>query len=205
MNTVVYPATEIALMQRVKSVCGSWIDEAVQGTPYPAALLGALAANESGGDPTKSRPEANVLLQLAQVLIGTRSHFGSITTGDLELVFQHPPAGSPLRNYQVGMLQLVNAATSWGPTQIVGYQAVAGGYELSELTSLNTHFKHVVEMLVAFEKQFRLFEVNLATLPEYAEWEPFFRCWNTGSPTGKTFDPMYAQNGLLRMAIYETL
>jgi len=33
----------------------------------------------------------------------------------------------------------------------------------------------------------------------------FFRCWNTGSPTGKTFDPMYVPNGLSRMAIYEAL
>jgi len=34
-----------------------------------------------------------------------------------------------------------------------------------------------------------------------ADFEPLFRCWNSGNPKGKTFDPQYVPNGLSRMKI----
>src|ERR1700690_2893602 len=186
------PPAELALMQRVKSVCGSWIDEAVAGTPYPAALLAALAANETGGDPTKSRFESNVFGQLCQVVTNGPPFFGSIERSVL-LFGAQLPGGEAIH----AILYLRNLATSWGPTQIMGYQAIAGKYDLAELTSLNTHFHHTIEMLEGFRKSFHLLTAD--------PWDPFFRCWNTGRPDGKTFDPAYTANGLARIQIYESL
>ena len=37
------------------------------------------------------------------------------------------------------------------------------------------------------------------------EFAELFRCWNTGRPNGKTFDPNYVQNGLRRIEIYRRL
>jgi len=37
------------------------------------------------------------------------------------------------------------------------------------------------------------------------QFEELFRCWNTGRPYGKTYDPAYVETGLRRMTIYREL
>jgi hypothetical protein len=201
-----HPDPEFALMQRVKSVCGSWIDEAVNGTPYPPALLAALAANETGGDPTKSRFESTVYVSLSQVLVGLRENFGSITKVP---ILEAVTTGYNEMSFPTTLLRLMNFATSWGPTQIMGYQAIAGGYSIAELTNLQTCFKRTREMLEAFAKQWKILSgvvlvPGMVAFPD-AVSEAFFRCWNTGKPTGVTFDACYVLNGLMRMKIYQLL
>ena len=77
----------------------------------------------------------------------------------------------------------------------MGYQSLAGGYPLAELYKLDTHFRHAVEILEAFRREFAM-QVTADYIPQ------LFRCWNTGRPDGKTFDPAYVPNGLRRMQIY---
>ncbi len=204
MDAPAIPPLELALMQRVKSVYGSWIDEAIATTPsgiavYPSALLAALAANETGGDPTKSRYEASVAGKIIECLVDKKP-FGSIGYRTLNSYLEndeYAAVGSWFDDF-VNAPRLKSLSTSWGPTQIMGYEALAGGYALSELTSLQTHFKHTLEMLDGFRKEFHL-------LTSLFPGDPFFRCWNTGRPDGKTFDPAYTANGLARMAIYAGL
>jgi hypothetical protein len=38
-----------------------------------------------------------------------------------------------------------------------------------------------------------------------SEFAEMFRCWNTGSPYGVTFDPNYVENGLRPMESYREL
>ena len=189
---------EQELMLRVRTICGAAIEEAVRNTPYPPALLAALTANESGGNLAATRFESGVLGQLAQVIVGHRANFGSIGAEDLKLFC----SGSPARSFSDMLLALGNLATSWGPTQIMGYQALAGHYPLGDLSSLDRHYGHAVKMLDDFAARF-----NLGPPFEEGEvnWLRFFYCWNTGQPDGKLTDPNYAVNGVARMATYLSL
>jgi hypothetical protein len=185
---------EQQLMAKVKTVCGPWIQVfSAPASIYPEAFLAALTANESGGDPTKTRLEPVDLAELAQVLIGHKANFGSIGAQDLGGYLSVGDAKGIVQ-------QLVNLATSWGPTQIMGYQALAGKYSLAELPNLQTHYRHATSVLDDFGRRFGLTE---HTWPDVA-WQ-YFRCWNTGHPNGTTADPAYVTNGLARMTIYGKL
>lgn len=179
------------LMGRIKRMCGDSIDAAIAGTPYPAAFLAALTANESGGDMAAQRFEASVFGQLAQVLTKRKPNFGAITP---QMLLDRINAEG---DHVGAFVSIMDLATSYGPTQIMGYQALAGGFDLAELDQIGAHYRHAVNMLDDFARRF-----ELAT---DAGMALFFHCWNAGSPTGRTFDPKYTSNGLSRMAIYQTL
>jgi len=183
--------TDAELMGAIAAKYGDAITAATAGTSWPPEFLAALTANESGLDPTESRFEPTVAGSLLMLLIGRRANFGAITQKTLANYF--PPNFTP--DQFAGTL--VNLCSSWGPTQIMGYQALARGYLLSELTTnFAKHYKHAVEILADFQKQFRLPDID----PSSAE--AYFRCWNAGNPNGQTYDPQYVPNGLLRMQLY---
>ena len=81
-------------------------------------------------------------------------------------------------------------ATSWGLTQIMGedYDGVP-----SVLANPAVNLLTAVDLLEEFMHRFQL-------LP--TEFERLFKCWNTGSPVGRTYDPNYVANGLARIAAY---
>jgi hypothetical protein len=184
---------EQELMAKIKTTCGPWIDAAVEGTTYPPALLAALTANESGGDLKAQRFEAKVFGQLAQVLVGHKANFGAIGGEDLL------DAIGIVTDAKTIVLQLMTFATSYGPTQIMGYQALAGKYDMADLSGLTTHYHRAVAMLDDFCKRFDLLS---APAPN---WGAYFHCWNAGSPAAPTFDPNYTWRGLDRMNTYGTL
>lgn len=183
------------LMADIRAKYGQFIDAAVKGTPFPASLLASLVANETGTNDAATRVEPAVLAQLAYLVTGRSARFGAILPAAL-VAWINPPGGN--RQLEAIFLSLQNLATSWGPTQIMGYQALAGEFALSELTNLRTHFFHAMAMLEDFQKRF-----NIPFPTSGMDAGDYFRCWNAGSPTGKTFDPDYAQNGLTRMLLYE--
>ena len=180
---------EQELMTKIKTDCGPWIKDAIDGTPFPAELLAAITANESDGDPTKQRFEAKVFGQLAQVLVGQKANYGAIGGEDL--------AGQLPQGIRDAILQLMSLATSYGPMQIMGYQALAGGYDVAELPDLQTHYRRAVKILEDFDKRYQL--------SARSQWGLFFHCWNAGSPTAPTYDPTYTSRGLDRMGIYRLL
>jgi hypothetical protein len=202
---------EQQLMQKIKSECGDFIAAVVQNTPYPPALLAALTANESGGNAAASRFEPAVFGDLAHVVTAAKAGYGSIGRADL-LAWcslgvapdQVPDGGPPLerRGFADALLALVNLATSWGPTQIMGYQALAGRYPLGDLPNLTRHFPHTVAMLSDFSSRFAIAVTGDAGAEQ---WAKLFRCWNTGRPDGQTKDPLYVSKGLDRMTVYSTL
>jgi len=81
-------------------------------------------------------------------------------------------------------------ATSWGLTQIMGYHVVGDPHQLTVPTNA---LRMTVSMLSTFRARFYL-------KPD--DWPGLFRCWNTGHPSGTTFDPEYVPNGLERMKAY---
>ncbi len=100
-------------------------------------------------------------------------------------------------------------ASSWGFTQIMGYHTLgragratrqltgATADTVRDLTEPRFHFRVALELLADFAARF---ELDLAR-----EFEEMFRCWNTGSPYGATFDPEYVEKGLRRMEICREL
>lgn len=185
---------EQELMAKIKTTCGPWIDAAVEGTPYPATLLAALTANESGGDPAVTRFEPAVLGQLALTVIGRKANFGALGGEDIGTYVRDEIPGDLAALVKL----LVNLATSWGPMQIMGYEALADHYSFSDLPTLDKHYPHAIPMLEDFRKRFDISITGNA-------WGQFFDCWNTGRPHAKTFDPQYVPRGLDRMNLYGTL
>lgn len=181
---------EQELMVHVRAVCGSWIEEAAAGTAYTPEFLAALTANESGGNPLATRLEPAVYADLSQVYLGKKPDFGAIGGEDMQKFF---PAGYPTT---ATILQILHWATSWGPTQIMGYESLARGYALSQLASLDRHYLHAIELLDDFRERWHL-------VP--GAWAALFDCWNTGRPNGETADKDYTPNGLARMEIYRQL
>jgi hypothetical protein len=185
------------LMQDIRAKYGRYMVDAVKNTLFPESLLAALVANESGLNENASRFEPGILADLTLVLVGRKAAYGSIGAEDLKGYF--PNSLLPDQYAR----SLMNLAMSWGPTQILGYQALAGGYSIAELNNVGKHFVHAVQILAAFQKAFNLEPASNEGTGASAD--PYFRCWNSGAPKGRTFDPQYAAKGLARMAIYNSL
>jgi hypothetical protein len=191
--------TDQELMAQIKSQMGPTIRAALAGATIPESFAAALVANESSGDPTVSRFEPSVLASLAYVLGGRKPAFGSITRPILSaLLMRAGVTGDPIG----GVVNLLlDFSTSWGPTQIMGYQTIGMGVSLEDLKLASLkHFTLCSSILKAFVKEW-----GLQTVITAGEYTQLFRCWNTGRPDGQTTDLDYVAKGLSRMAIYAAL
>jgi hypothetical protein len=88
-------------------------------------------------------------------------------------------------------------ASSWGFVQIMGFQVMGRRGTVRDLLEPRFHYHLANQLLAEFAESYQL---DLAR-----EFEDLFHCWNTGRPDGRTTDPAYAQNGLMRMEIYRGL
>lgn len=202
------------LVKRVYDRCHQQIAKAVTTTTLPAGFLAGLVANESGGNPEASCFEPEIYRHLKAVASGKSAAFGSIIWKNLfPACQQHFDAGSPALQERVEALvpqhelarsitdfeekALRELASSWGFTQIMGYQVIGHKAEVRDLLDPEFHFRFAVGLLSDFARRFQL---RLSR-----DFEDLFRCWNTGRPDGKTFDPDYAAKGMRRMKLYEEL
>jgi len=202
---------EEQLVARVFNRCHSVIAEACLRSSVPAEFLGALTANESGGNARAARFEPAVYRHLKAVAAGAAAHYNGIQAEDLSAEVSemlHPKSGeyhertltAPFAaNHQraLGAMEdeaLRELATSWGFTQIMGYHMAARGGTVRDLLDPEFHYRVALEQLAEFADENQL---DLAH-----EFEEMFRCWNTGLPYGKTYDPNYVPNGIRRMALY---
>lgn len=209
-DAAVDAARERRLLERVCARCHAAISEVCAYSSIPAAFLGALVANESGGDPQAMRFEPAVYRHLKAVAEGRRAAYAGLSRRDFDAEIAemlHPKAGSfhavfltpPFRAAHGRELAasrdeaLRELATSWGFTQIMGYHLVGRSGTVRDLLEPRFHFHLALELLALFAERYQL---DLAR--EFAE---MFRCWNTGQPYGQTFDPDYVAQGLRRMEI----
>jgi hypothetical protein len=204
-----FPTQEEKLMQSIREKWRAEIDRAIAATAIPSEFLAALIANETGGDPTKKRFEKNVLLELWEVLIGRSAHFGSIGRDDLESIAVSAAASDASSNlwFPVSCKAIDALATSWGLTQIMGYETIALGVPLFALQQPSSSLQLTCRMLADFAKGKKI-DLKLAGVTGGLSGEcssELFDCWNTGRPHAPTADPLYIPNGLVRMAIYRDL
>lgn len=198
--------TEIELMQSIKTKYGAAIVAATSASSVPPAFLAALIANESGGMESAKRFEPGVLAALWQVLLGRKAAYGSIGAADL-VQFLAGTAASlrAAQSLPADAFQRLDAlATSWGLTQIMGYEALtqlafAGSRSgfIAFMSTPDGSLRVTIQMLADFAQRWQL---NLAT-----DADRLFDCWNTGRPHAATADPEYIPRGLARMKIYASL
>ncbi len=175
-------ALETALMKSIREKFGTVIDAICSTSSVQPGFMAALIANESGGDPEKTRFEKNVLLQLWEVEMGRKATFGSIGRADLRRGTTDP--------YRF----LDNLATSWGLTQIMGYESIPFSVTVDKLQEPATSLRITSRMLADFAGRSQL---------DFAKDSiELFDCWNTGRPHATTADPEYIPNGLRRMTLY---
>jgi hypothetical protein len=196
--------SDLQLMQKIKSTYGELLTQVCGSSSVPASFLGALIANETGGDPLEKRFEPGVLAALWQVLLGRKANYGSIGRADLVAYVADLPAPTitvPAALPNSVFQNLDALANSWGLTQIMGYHALESSVPAplrpEDFTNPATCLKKTLTMLAAFANEFSLDLAN--------DFEEMLRCWNSGRPDGKTFDPNYVPNGLARKIAYEAL
>ena len=194
------------LMESIHEKFGAAIAEASKTSSVPQEFLAALVAGESGGNPDAKRFERGVLASLWEVLQGRAAAFGSIGRTDL-IKYVSPLPGdlqSPadLWSFVSGhittaMQRLDSLATSWGLTQIMGYEGIPFGCEANVFTDPISGLHYTCRMLADFATR-----QDLDLTKDFSE---LFDCWNTGRPHAPTADPQYIPNGLARMEIYRGL
>ena len=202
---------EAKLLERVFYRCHAHIAEAANASSVPARFLGALTANESAGAPDAARFEPAVYRHLLAVAAGEAPSYAGIQTAEIERQIEdrlHPKAPEFHARYLTGAFAagqgepiaalrdevLRELATSWGFTQIMGYHVLGRRPRVRDLLDPGRHYSLAVELLAEFAHDYQL---DLGR-----EFEPMFRCWNTGQPHGKTYDPAYVENGMRRMDLY---
>ena len=149
------------LMNYIRVRWGRLIESETSGSIIRPAFLAALIANESGGDPRKTRFEPRVF----------------------KVLQRDRPAWTVNRQKQNSI--------SWGLTQILGENYWGPPPDLAE-PEINLQCARL--MLVRFS--------NHNMLDPGKDFDQLFRCWNTGGPRGKTYDPDYCKNGLARIVIW---
>ena len=214
---VIAPANisaERRLVERVFERCGAVIAEACAASSVPPEFLGALVANESSGYGDATRFEPAVYQHLLAVAQGQSPTYGSLNVTELddEISELLPPNDATLHaryltsafaaNHSAWLQSLADEAlrefaTSWGYTQIMGYHMVGRPGTVRQLLEPQFHFRMAIRLLSAFAVDYQL--------DPALEFGELFRCWNTGRPYGRTFDPDYVVKGLQRMEIYRQL
>ena len=209
-----YAHSERRLVERVFARCHGVLVEACAYSSVAPEFLGALVANESGGDARAARFEPAVYRHLKALARGASPAYGSLRREALEAEVAdmlHPkaqqfhaleltPAFAAAHRPALETLEdeaLRELATSWGYTQVMGYHLVGRPGTVRDLVEPRFHFRLALELLAEFAERYQL---DLA-----AEFEELFRCWNTGQPYGQTTDPSYVANGLRRLEIYRAL
>jgi len=207
-------APERRLVERVFNRWQGLIAEACRTSSVPAHFLGALVANESGGDPGAVRFEPAVYRHLTLLAEGRCPAYAGLRRRDLddEVVEMLHPKAPPYHARHLGdAFAAANApalalspddalrdlASSWGLTQIMGYHLAGRAGTVRDLVEPRFHLRLALELLAEFAERYQL-----DARREFAE---MFRCWNTGQPYGQTFAPAYVPKGLRRMEIYRAI
>jgi hypothetical protein len=198
------PDANLELMTRIRDKWGSSIADACKSSSVPEAFVAALVANETGGDPDAKRFERGVLGDLWEVLQGRKAAYGSIGRVDLLAYvtaassIAGPVSVTGLSGIVSGALQRLDSlASSWGLTQVMGYEAIVFSITTSDLQVPSYGLRTSLRMLGQFASRFQL---DLG-----ADFAEMFDCWNSGRAHGRTADPNYIDNGLARLQIYQGL
>jgi hypothetical protein len=192
---------EHALMQSIKDRWHAMIVTAVNEALLPASFVAALIANESRGKEDAVRFEPHVFSELAEVILGKRPHYkpqGIARPLDRTDLLDYIEQPDPGLLFPEQLARLAELATSRSLTQIMGWHAVEMNKPMPGLHWQPADYLNFTGELLAYF-------ANRYSLDLSKDFPALFRCWNTGEPSGQTFDPHYVSNGLSRMDLYAQL
>lgn len=189
------------LMLKIRREWGDTIADVCKASSIPANFLAALVANESGGDAAVMRREPSAVCGMCEVLAGYRPAFQGM---DRETILKcvSPPADRA-ETWAAGTVgshvssvadHLVYMGASWGLTQIMGWQEAKRAKPAKTIQDPRGNLLFALDILERFAEAY--------SLDLTQNFEAMLRCWNSGTPTGKTFDPNYVTNGLNRRTVY---
>ena len=152
--------------------------EASYGTAIPETYLAAVISLESSppGNWESERFEAHIYQRLLALKRGERS-FGSISRREI---------------LKYSDKEIRQFATSYGPTQMMGYHCLKLNCSISDLKG-PYHLQWAIAWM----------EKTYASYARRGNWEACFRIHNTGRPKGRTYHRDYVRKGLERMRYYE--
>ncbi|MBM76488.1 MAG: hypothetical protein CMK59_13865 [Proteobacteria bacterium] len=151
----------------------------------PYAYLMALIVLECSGElPCGNRTEPHVYDRLKKVQQGTKSSYQHVKKKHLKKLSDEG---------------LKNLATSWGPFQLMGYQAIELNSTVSDIRSTE----------LGVELGARWIKKNYGNDLKAGRFKDAFHKHNTGQPypadgKPKTHDPEYVNRGLHYMEIFST-
>jgi hypothetical protein len=183
-----FPPEKVATVERVRKLVKPVLDSYSDLAGVPQSFWGALTINETGpwiihNLVVPKRFEQGVLAKLTDVLYGQRTTACGM---DYDAIVR-----------AMATERLKDIASSHGLTQIMGYHAVLRSLPIADLNDPAKHYTVAARVMKDFLRQYQLDPVKNA--PEMAH------CWNSGSPHGKTYDPLYESNLMVRKAIWEAL
>jgi len=157
---------------------GSEVDRIANEFGLPAHYLKALIVLEcSGRKKVPSRYEKHVFHRLKKVREGKKSAYEGITKEDIKDASDEA---------------LKNLASSWGPFQLMGYQCLKLGINVSDVRGPDAVYWGVKWIDEEYGYKLR-----------QGKFDHAFRMHNTGSPTGRTHDPNYTKNGARYMEYFK--
>jgi hypothetical protein len=169
---------------KIQARLGAQIMRACAGTIVPPSFLaGLISVEDADCDPRAARFEKAVyekLKQLRNPLVFWQRSWNGITQADLK---------------DKSDAQLVDLATSFGYTQIMGWQSVILKRTVAEIRDASLHLMIACELLMKTASPYLVRK----------DFESVLRIWNTGNPNGRTYDPQYVPNAMAVMNAYQQL
>lgn len=171
------------IAKQIRDRFGKKIAEACGGTPVPQNLVAGLIGVEAGKDRNgqlredATRFEPGVFAKLKRVRDKSLTSYNNLRYSHVKDL---DDAG------------LRNLSTSFGLTQTMGWWAIHLGISVADLRDPQKHIGYAVQLLL----------LNAAKYIESGNYLAVFRIWNSGSPTGKTYDPDYVYNAGAVMDAY---
>jgi hypothetical protein len=170
------------LMELISERWGALISRVCRSSSVPPEFLAALVANESAGEAAKERFHEGEYEQLLCARNGNGLHRFDAIRNNLHTLNED---------------QLVECATSWGLTQVMGYQVLSHGSPPCRLLVPEFNLVTALQCLAIFSEE--------CLLDVRAEFPDMFRCWAAGRPDGVPADPSYVGAGMRRLTLYREL
>lgn len=170
---------------KIQARLGGQIRQACFRTLVPESFLAGLVSVENAQlDPHAVRFEKHIfenLKKLRNPLVFWRRSWNGITPADLKGASDEA---------------LINLATSFGYTQIMGWWAIPLKCSVGEIRDPQKHLAIAV----------RLLQLTAAVDLKRHAYGNVLRIWNTGRADGRTHDPRYVDNALaVKLAYSEVL
>jgi hypothetical protein len=176
-NSCNVSGSQFATCKRTEFNYGKEVNKYAAEFNLPADYLKALIVLEcSGKKDVSSRFEKHVYKRLKMLRDGRISRYERIRQKDI---------------IDASDEALKNLARSWGPFQLMGYKCLQLGINVHDVRGEQSIYYGI-----------KWINEDYGNYLRKGEFEQAFRIHNTGSPTGKTYDPDYVKKGLERIQFF---